>query len=181
MRSLVGALQLRCWVAEVAEVAVARAELRPSVVERGARREACALACVDMSEASTAGPMPLAMTTSARRGRQPARAAACPCDDAAEAGASIGGVIRSHVVRSGWPFARDVPPRPGLVRHAAGVTVPGCSEDYVARPGARRPAAPRAARGPGLGFPAVEAEDGRAIVGRYWDGLWRHRDLSVVD
>ncbi len=27
----------------------------------------------------------------------------------------------------------------------------------------------------------MEAEDGRAIVGRYWDGLWRHRDLSVVD
>jgi ketosteroid isomerase-like protein len=27
----------------------------------------------------------------------------------------------------------------------------------------------------------VESEDGRAIVGRYWDGLWRRRDLSVVD
>ena len=27
----------------------------------------------------------------------------------------------------------------------------------------------------------MEAEDGRAIVGRYWDALWRRRDLSVVD
>jgi ketosteroid isomerase-like protein len=27
----------------------------------------------------------------------------------------------------------------------------------------------------------VDADDGRAIVGRYWDGLWRRRDLSVVD
>jgi SnoaL-like domain len=27
----------------------------------------------------------------------------------------------------------------------------------------------------------VEAEDARAIVERYWDGLWRRRDLSVVD
>ena len=24
-------------------------------------------------------------------------------------------------------------------------------------------------------------EDARALVGRYWDGLWRHGDLSVVD
>ena len=27
----------------------------------------------------------------------------------------------------------------------------------------------------------MEAEDGRTIVGRYWDALWQRRDLSVVD
>jgi SnoaL-like polyketide cyclase len=27
----------------------------------------------------------------------------------------------------------------------------------------------------------VVAGEGREIVGRYWDGLWRRRDLSVVD
>jgi SnoaL-like polyketide cyclase len=30
-------------------------------------------------------------------------------------------------------------------------------------------------------IPAVEEEDGRAIVDRYWDGLWRRRDPSLVD
>jgi hypothetical protein len=27
----------------------------------------------------------------------------------------------------------------------------------------------------------VDTEDPRAIVGRYWDGLWRRRELGVVD
>ena len=27
----------------------------------------------------------------------------------------------------------------------------------------------------------MDAQDGRALVERYWDGLWRRRDLSVVD
>jgi ketosteroid isomerase-like protein len=27
----------------------------------------------------------------------------------------------------------------------------------------------------------VDAENARAVVGRYWDGLWHHRDLGVVD
>ena len=29
--------------------------------------------------------------------------------------------------------------------------------------------------------PPATADDPRAIVARYWEGLWHHRDLSVVD